>query len=140
MDELVNDWKVSRDFTLAVAEKMPAEFYGFKPTTGERSFGEQMAAPGGSRGFPVPPAHGRACRRQVKLPGSRTIKRAVMEFVKFGFDDVIGLLPKITPPQLTRQFKVDWKGRAGSQWTRDDAGDVRAHGPPSRAVRSLSPG
>ena len=27
------------------------------------------------------------------------------------FDYVIGLLAKITPEQLTKTFKVDWKGR-----------------------------
>jgi hypothetical protein len=35
-------WQVSKDFTLAVAEAMPAEFYDFKPNPQEMSFGEMM--------------------------------------------------------------------------------------------------
>jgi DinB superfamily len=35
-------WKVSKEFTLAVAEAMPAEDYGFKPNPEELSFGQLM--------------------------------------------------------------------------------------------------
>ncbi len=31
MQELVQDWKISRQFTLEVADAMPAELYSFKP-------------------------------------------------------------------------------------------------------------
>src|SRR2546428_11027622 len=49
-DHLENDfkglflkhWQVSKDFTLAVAEAMPAESYSFKPNPQEMSFGEMM--------------------------------------------------------------------------------------------------
>ena len=48
LDNFLQDWKISRQFTIAVAEKMPAEFYGFKATPEERSFGEQMIHIAGS--------------------------------------------------------------------------------------------
>ena len=35
-------WQVSKEFTLAVAEAMPAEDYGFKPQPEELSFGQLM--------------------------------------------------------------------------------------------------
>ena len=35
-------WQVSKEFTLAVAEAMPAEDYGFKPKPEELSFGQLM--------------------------------------------------------------------------------------------------
>jgi len=35
MAEWVHDWEIQRDFTLAVAEKMPAKDYGFKATPEE---------------------------------------------------------------------------------------------------------
>ena len=31
MSEFVQDWKISKQFTLEVANAMPAEFYNFKP-------------------------------------------------------------------------------------------------------------
>jgi uncharacterized damage-inducible protein DinB len=36
-------WRVAKKFTLMVAEAMPAEHYGFKPTPEMRGFGDLMA-------------------------------------------------------------------------------------------------
>src|ERR1051326_7473949 len=41
-DALVKHWKVTSDFTIAVAEKMPADGYSFKPVPAELSFGQLM--------------------------------------------------------------------------------------------------
>jgi hypothetical protein len=35
-------WQVAKEFTLAVAETMPADGYGFKPNPAELSFGQLM--------------------------------------------------------------------------------------------------
>jgi hypothetical protein len=42
-DILVKHWKTSGDFTIAVANAMPADGYTFRPTPEEMSFGELMA-------------------------------------------------------------------------------------------------
>ena len=42
-DALVKHWKTSGDFTLAVADSMPAESYNFRPNPEEMSFGQLMA-------------------------------------------------------------------------------------------------
>src|SRR5215831_9961775 len=39
-DALVKHWKVTADFTVAVADKMPADSYGFRPVPEELSFGQ----------------------------------------------------------------------------------------------------
>ena len=41
-DALVKHWKVTGDFTIAVANKMPASGYGFRPVPVELSFGQLM--------------------------------------------------------------------------------------------------
>jgi hypothetical protein len=41
-DALVTHWKVTTDFTIAVAKLMPAESYGFRPVPEELSFGQLM--------------------------------------------------------------------------------------------------
>jgi hypothetical protein len=41
-DMMVKHWKVSGDFTLAVAKMMPAADYGFRPVPEELSFGQLM--------------------------------------------------------------------------------------------------
>jgi len=38
----VKHWQVAKEFTLAVAEAMPAEGYGFKPNPKEAAFGQLM--------------------------------------------------------------------------------------------------
>ena len=46
-DSLVKHWKTTGEFTIAVAEAMPAEDYSFRPSPAEMSFGELMAHIGG---------------------------------------------------------------------------------------------
>src|SRR5579864_2360317 len=42
MSEFVKDWQISKQFTLDVANAMPADLYTFKPNPEEMTFGEQM--------------------------------------------------------------------------------------------------
>jgi hypothetical protein len=42
MSEFVRDWEISKQFTLDVANAMPADLYTFKPAPEEMSFGEQI--------------------------------------------------------------------------------------------------
>lgn len=42
VDDFVRDWRISKQFTLAVARAMPAASYDFKATPAEMSYGEQM--------------------------------------------------------------------------------------------------
>lgn len=42
-DALVRHWKTSGEFTLAVANSMPAESYDFRPNPEEMTFGQLMA-------------------------------------------------------------------------------------------------
>src|SRR6202011_4250362 len=47
-DALVKHWKVTGDFTIAVAKQMPAESYGFRPVPEELSFGQLMVQVAGA--------------------------------------------------------------------------------------------
>jgi hypothetical protein len=38
MNEFIQDWKISKQFTLDVANAMPAELYNFKPNSDEMTF------------------------------------------------------------------------------------------------------
>ena len=57
-DALVKHWKVTGDFTIAVAEEMPAADYSFRPIPEELSFGQLMVQIGarGSRRLRATPA------------------------------------------------------------------------------------
>jgi hypothetical protein len=47
-DALAKHWKVTGDFTIAVAKLMPADQYGFRPVPVELSFGQLMVQIGGA--------------------------------------------------------------------------------------------
>jgi uncharacterized damage-inducible protein DinB len=113
MPEFVRDWQISKQFTIDVANAMPAEFYSFKPNPEEMTFGEQMIHIAGSNvfrfnqitgikpPFPFDPA---------KPPASD--KQNVLKLLDQSFDYVIDVLPKITPQQLQRTWHIpSWKGR-----------------------------
>lgn len=112
MTEFVHDWQISKQFTLDVANAMPAVLYSFKPNPEEMTFGEQMMHIAGANvfrfnqiagikpPFPFDPA---------KPPASD--KATVRRLLDESFDYVIDVLPKITP-QLQRTWRIpSWKGR-----------------------------
>jgi len=48
---LVDHWKTSKKYMLALADQMPAADYSFKPNADEMSFGQQMAHIAGANSF-----------------------------------------------------------------------------------------
>lgn len=113
MSDFVQDWKISKQFTLDVANAMPAEFYSFKPNAEERTFGEQMVHIAGSNVFRFQQITGikPPFNFDPAKPGP-TDKPSVMKMLDQSFDYVISVLPQITPEQLRRTWHIpSWKGR-----------------------------
>jgi uncharacterized damage-inducible protein DinB len=113
MQEFVHDWTISRQFTLEVANAMPAELYSFKPNPDEMTFGEQIIHIAGANvfrfheitgitpPFDFDPAH---------LPP--TDKASAVKMLEQSFDYVISVLPGITGEHLKRTWHIpSWKGR-----------------------------
>lgn len=111
--EFVRDWQISKQFTIEVANTMPADLYNFRPSPEEMTFGEQMVHIAGSNvfrfnqitgiqpPFPFDPA---------KEPP--TDKDSVIKMLGQSFDYVIDVLPKITSTQLQRTWHIpSWRGR-----------------------------
>jgi uncharacterized damage-inducible protein DinB len=113
MPEFVRDWQQSKQFTLAVADAMPAEFYSFKPNPEEMSFGEQIIHIAGSNVFRFHQITGVEppfLFDPAKLPPSD--KQSAMRMLEQSFDYVIRVLPTIAPEQLHRTWHIpSWKGR-----------------------------
>lgn len=85
-DDFMPDWEVQKEYTLEVAEAMPAEKYDFKPTPEMRSFGELMVHIGGAvYGFSA------SLREEQQRPaGSQApeepAKQNVVPYLKGAFD------------------------------------------------------
>lgn len=109
-DDFIVDWKISKQFTIAVADKMPAADYDFKASPEERSFGEQMIHISAAL-FERFSQVGRLESPRPGLPKTIT-KQIVIEWLNQSFDFAITVLPKLTDQQLAETtFKVDFEGR-----------------------------
>jgi uncharacterized damage-inducible protein DinB len=113
LSEFVEDWKISKQFTLEVAEAMPGDLYSFKPNPEEMTFGEQMVHIAESNVFRFNEITGIKppfAFDPAKPPASD--KPSVLKLLEQSFDYVIEVLRQITPEQLERTWHIrSWKGR-----------------------------
>jgi uncharacterized damage-inducible protein DinB len=113
MPEFIQDWQISKNLTLAVADAMPAEFYDFKPNPEEMTFGEQMVHLAGAnlyRFHEISSVEPPFAFDPAK-PGPSD-KQSVMKMLQQSFDYVIKVLPQLTPEELKRTWHLpSWKDR-----------------------------
>jgi uncharacterized damage-inducible protein DinB len=114
--DFLENWKTSKEFTLAVASEMPEKFYSFKPNPEEMNFGSLMIHIADSNRFRF------AQVSEDKTPGPPAPKNfdkaAIIERLGESFDYCIAKLGVITDDQLKKQFQVGWFQRpaaSGSQ-------------------------
>ena len=113
MKEFIDDWRISKQFTLDVANALPAEFYSFKPSPEEMTFGEQMVHIARANAFRFNQITGLPAPFELdfnKQPPAD--KQSVLKMLEQSFDYVLSALPQITPQQLQRTWHIpSWKGR-----------------------------
>jgi uncharacterized damage-inducible protein DinB len=104
MSKLAAHWKTSKEFTIAVANQMPAENYSFKPNPEQMSFGEQMAHIAGAN------AYFYALMNGDKPPSSEKPanfeKATVVKMLNDSFDSTAKILSQATPEQLHKTYKT----------------------------------
>ncbi len=111
--EFIQDWQISKQFTIDVANAMPADLYDFKPNPAEMTFGEQMVHIAASNVYRFNEITG--IKMPFPLDDNKPLpsdKPSVLKMLDQSFDYVIAVLPQITPEQLRRTWHIDsWKGR-----------------------------
>ncbi len=106
-DSLVKHWKVTTDFTLKVAEAMPAESYNFRPVPEELSFGQLMLQIAGANmnacalagGMPRP-AVPEKVSAAVKANTPDVDKQMAIQFLTDTFKYCNDAVASITPEKL----------------------------------------
>jgi uncharacterized damage-inducible protein DinB len=113
MQEFIHDWQISRQFTLDVANAMPAELYNFKPNPDEMTFGEQIIHIAAANVFRFQQISGVKAAFPLDLANLPPAdKPTATKLLEQSFDFVIAVLPQITAEQLKRSFHIpSWKGR-----------------------------
>ena len=111
--EFVHDWQISKQFTLEVADAMPAEDYGFRPSAEEMTFGEQMLHIAVSNVYRFHEITGIPSPFVLDLSKPLSPDKAnVVKVLGQSFDYVIDALPRITAEQLQHTWHIpSWKGR-----------------------------
>ena len=95
--------KVSRDFTLKVADQMPEADYGFKLTPPQMSFAEQMVHLASDQAGILAGFSGQ--RPSSAKPASMN-KKDVVAYVRQSFDHTIDVVSKLTPEQLSKTYQT----------------------------------
>ena len=102
----------SRDFTLKVADAMPAADYGFKLTPPQMSFAGQMIHLSQGLTYFLSAFSGQ--KPNPGQPKSES-KEDVMAFVRQSFDDAIAKVSKLTPEQLAKTYKSEAGTSTGTE-------------------------
>jgi hypothetical protein len=122
-DALVKHWKTTADFTIAVADKMPADGYSFKPVPEELSFGQLMVQVAGANmsacanasGMPrpaVPPT----ISASLKDESGRVDKDAAVKFLRDTFEFCNQAVASMTPEKLDAVVGPQNRKMTGFEW------------------------
>jgi len=109
--DVVKHLTTSRDFTLKVADAMPAADYGFKLTPPQMSFAGQMIHLSQGLTYFLSTFSGQ--KPNPGKPKSES-KEDVMAFIRQSFDDAITTIGKLTPEQLAKTYKSEEGTESGT--------------------------
>jgi DinB superfamily len=122
-DALAKHWKVTGDFTIAVAKLMPADQYGFRPVPVELSFGQIMIQIGSANvgacatasGMPRPevPAKLTAAYKDEKIDVD---KDTAIKFLSDTFDFCNQAVASMTPEKLDAVVGSATRKMTGFEW------------------------
>lgn len=123
-EAFVKHWKTSGEFTLAVANAMPADDYGFKPVPQEMSFGQlidhiaaaQLGACGIASGMPRPaiPDAIAASIKDQKAPVPD--KESIVSFLRDTFSFCDKAVESMTPDKLDAVVGPASRKMTGFEW------------------------
>jgi uncharacterized damage-inducible protein DinB len=102
-DVLVNHWKTSKKYVLALADQMPSADYSFKPNPDEMSFGEQMAHIAGANSFFFATLSGQ--KDPIDKPKDFD-KASVLKLLNQSYDFVISALQNLPLERLHETFDL----------------------------------
>lgn len=102
--DIVKHLRTSRDFTVKVAEAMPAGSYEFKLTPPQMSFAQQLVHLSEGMRYFLSPFSGEKSN-PVKPP--LMSKDDVVAYVKTSFDKAIETVSSLTPEQLSKTYKTE---------------------------------
>jgi len=111
-DVFAKHWKTAGDYTLAIAEQMPAESYGFKPVPEEMSFAEQLVHIADANGYFFSAVTGD--KPPVQKP-TVLDKANVMKYLRASFDWTNAELAKVTGDEMQKAYPMEGQQMSGHE-------------------------
>ncbi len=104
----VKHWQIAKEFTLAVAEAMPAEDYDFKPSKDEMTFGQLMIHIATQNSDSCASATGTKAPLSMpssiaELPATATDKQTAIKSLTISFDTCAKELDAMPPEQWNKE-------------------------------------
>ena len=123
-DALVKHWKTSGEFTVAVADTMPAESYNFRPNPEEMSFGQLMAhiaavnlnACTNASGMTKPALPPKIAEWSKDTKNVEVDKETAMPFLKDSFDFCNQAVASMTPNRMDTVVGPANRNLTGFEW------------------------
>ncbi len=113
--DLLADWQQQKAMMMAIAETMPEETYGFKPTEAQRSYAEQILHIAGANVFLMQHVGGATPAPEVDTSDLRvfglpaTSKAQVLQALSDGYDYGISVIQEFPEEDLVKTI-------AGPRW------------------------
>lgn len=111
-DVFAKHWKTAGDYTLAIAEQMPAESYAFKPVPEQMSFAEQLVHIAEANSYFFSAVTGD--KSPLGKPASMN-KDDVMKFVRASFEWSGAELAKVTGEQMQKAYPMEGQQMTGHE-------------------------
>ncbi len=123
-DALVKHWKTSGEFTLAVANAMPADSYTFRPNLEEMSFGQLMAHIAGvnlnacanASGMTRPPLPPKIAEWAKATEKVEVDKDTAIHFMTASFDFCNKAVAEIAPGRLDKVVGPPARNLTAFEW------------------------
>jgi uncharacterized damage-inducible protein DinB len=123
-DTLAKHWKTSGEFTIAVADAMPAEGYDFRPNPVEMSFGELMAHIGAinenacavASGLPRPELPPKIVEWSKATTKAEVSKETAMSLLRGSFDFCDKAVAAMTPERMDTVVGPAARNMTGFEW------------------------
>jgi uncharacterized damage-inducible protein DinB len=123
-DALAKHWKVSGEFTLAVADLMPADAYNFRPNQEQMSFGQLMAHIGAvnlsacsnASGLPRPELPAKIAEWSKGTTKVDVAKDTAMPFLNESFEFCNKAVAAMTPDRLDSVVGPPARNLTGFEW------------------------
>jgi hypothetical protein len=122
-EALAKHWKVTGDFTIAVAKLMPEESYSFRPVPEELSFSQLMVQVAGANVSACSAASGMArmtippkILQAVREEKVEVDKASVLKFLADSFEYCNQAVASMTPEKLSAEVGPQGRKMTGFEW------------------------